>query len=313
MLNSVEEVVKSYKIACVVVTFNRKAFLKRCLDGICAQTFKPVVVYITDNASTDGTQDALKEWGYYKCVNNGIEFRYILNSSNEGSSGGQYLGIKTAHENGGYDGIWVMDDDGIPEKDSLAELVKYLVKYDYIAPIVLSDEDHRSCSFAVNNEDIETFIKQKNPQNGIIENWASPFNGILYSSRLVDKVGYPKREMFIWGDEANYHARCINAGFIPYTIIKAIHYHPLNRVECVTSLGLPISISNQDWKLYCCIRNFVYNELRVKTKFPRNVYHVIRIYLSYSWYFKKKQSLIIDAVFCGIVGSFSGLSKYMKK
>jgi len=307
------EVNKMPKVACVIVTYNRKTLLKRCLDAVHAQSFKPSTVLIVDNASTDGTMVAVKDWGFFECLHDGIEYKYVLNSKNEGGSGGFYLGMKNVHESGKYDAYWIMDDDGQPEKDCLMNLVSYLDRYDYIAPIVLSDGDHKSCSFALHYDDIDSFSKIMNAHDGIIENWASPFNGILYSSHLIDKVGYPKREMFIWGDEANYHARCINAGYMPYTIIKAIHYHPLNRVECVTSLGLPISISNMDWKLYCCIRNFVYNELRVKTKFPRNIYHVIRIYLSYSWLFKKKQSLIIDAVFCGIVGRFSGLSKYMKK
>ena len=49
------------KIACVIVTYNRKQLLKRCLDAVVAQIFKPSVVYITDNASTDGTIDSVKE------------------------------------------------------------------------------------------------------------------------------------------------------------------------------------------------------------------------------------------------------------
>ena len=300
------------KIACNVVTYNRKNLLKRCLDAVVGQTYKPYAVYIIDNASTDGTKESVKSWGYYNSDVSGIKFKYILNDKNEGSSGGQYLGMKTAIDDDAYDAVWVMDDDGMPEADCLKSLVAYLDKYDYIAPIVLSDEDHKSCSFALHYEDIDTFSKLMNAHNGIIDNWASPFNGVLYSRHLVEKVGYPKREMFIWGDEANYHARCIKAGYLPYTILGAVHYHPLNRVKYVKSAGSIIPATDVEWKLYCCTRNFFYNELRYQSYFPKNLYRILRNYLAYACYYPKKQKLIFDAFCSGLIGNFSRLGKYMK-
>lgn len=304
-------IIREDKIVCVVVTYNRKKLLNRCLDAINVQTLKPKMVVIIDNASTDGTMDSVQERGFYNCVNNEIEYKYVRNHQNIGGAGGFYTGIKMAYESGA-EAVWVMDDDGQPDKDCLMNLVSYSDQHDYLAPIVLSDEDHKSCSFALHYEDIDTFSKLMNAHDGIIENWASPFNGILYSRRLVDKVGYPKREMFIWGDEANYHARCIKAGYIPCTILKAVHYHPLNRVDYVESVGWNISVTTADWKLYCCIRNIIYNELHLKSYFPKNIYRVMRYYIAYISYYPHKHRLIHDAFFSGLTGNFSRLSKYMK-
>lgn len=304
------------KIACNVVTYNRKNLLKRCLDAVVGQTYKPYAVYIIDNASTDGTIESVKSWGYYNSDVSGIKFKYILNYKNEGSSGGQYLGMKYAMEDDEYDGIWVMDDDGVPEKDCLKNLVEHLDKYDYIAPIVLSDEDHKSCSFALHYEDIDTFSKQMNAHDGIIENWASPFNGILYSNMAIRQTGLPKREMFIWGDEANYHHRMRNNGFIPYTILNARHYHPLNRQEYTTYLGTGIVANiSSEWKIYCYIRNLIYNQLRVEFTFPKNIYCAFRSSVSNIAYYKKKGyslSMTLSAVFAGVFGFFNGLNKYFK-
>ena len=36
------------KIAGVIVTYNRKDLLKRCLDAVASQTFKPHTVFITE-------------------------------------------------------------------------------------------------------------------------------------------------------------------------------------------------------------------------------------------------------------------------
>lgn len=304
------------KIACNIVTYNRKSYLKRCLDAIINQTLKPQTVYIVDNASTDGTIESVKEWGYYNSIVNGISFKYVLNDHNEGSSGGQYIGMKTAYEDDDYDGIWVMDDDGVPDKDCLNFLFPYLKKYHYVAPIVLSDEDLRSCSFAPHYEDVDKFAEMMGAKEGMIINWASPFNGVLYSRELISKIGYPKREMFIWGDENNYHHRAKRANYKSYTILKAIHYHPLNRQEYDSYFGIGfVSNLTADWKLYCYLRNLVYNELRVIEYFPKNIYMAIRTSIAVTVYYYhkgKKMSLLLSAVAAGLFGYFGGLKKYMR-
>lgn len=305
---------RNYNIACVVVTYNRKKLLKRCIDAIAAQSFKPTTVFIVDNASTDGTIESVKEWGYYNCKRDDIVYKYMLNSKNEGGAGGFYLGMKTAYDDNNYDGIWVMDDDGEPDKNCLSELVPYLDKYHYVAPIVLSDEDHVTCSFAPNFENAESFANMKGVKDGIIEDWASPFNAVLFSRALISRVGLPKKEMFIWGDEVNYHLRAKNSGYTAYTIMKAIHYHPLNRQEynCVNGRCFVKNIS-ADWKLYCYLRNLVYNEYRVANRFPKNIVRAVKIsYIVTSYYVRqgKSLSLLLSSTMAGLLGYFGGLKKF---
>jgi rhamnopyranosyl-N-acetylglucosaminyl-diphospho-decaprenol beta-1,3/1,4-galactofuranosyltransferase len=80
---------------------------------------------------------------------------------------------------------------------------------------------------AFGDERYESIVSKA--KDGIIRNRANPFNGVLFSKDLIERVGYPKREMFIWGDEMNYEYRCLNQGYIPVTCIDAVHYHPNNR------------------------------------------------------------------------------------
>lgn len=311
---------KKYKIACVVVTYNRKRLLKRCLDAIQSQTYKPFAVYILDNASSDGTLDSVKSWSYYNCENNGIIFKYILNNKNEGGAGGFYKGMKAAFHDDHYDALWVMDDDGEPANNCLENLLHYLPKYDYIAPIVLSDEKRDICAFTFKHESLSEFSKKA--ENGLVKDFASPFNGILYSHKLIKKVGFPKKEMFIWGDEINMHLRCKSAGFIPVTVINAVHYHPLNKQEYVYYKKSLIIYIESPWKLYCYFRNATYNLKYTNYKFLVSyiciIYRFIRMFfimLKYISYYKKIRNknyslLLIDAYFSGIFGRFSGLSKY---
>lgn len=303
-------------IACIIVTYDRKQFLKRCLDAVNVQTFKPQSVFIVDNASTDGTMNSVKEWSYYNCVNNGIVYKYILNSKNEGGAGGFYLGMKIAFEEDVYDGFWVMDDDGEPDKDCLKELVRFLGDRDYIAPIVLSDEDRNSCSF-IPGKTYGDICKMVN-SSGVLENWASPFNGILYSKKLVKTIGYPKKEMFIWGDEINYQIRAENAGFQRMTNVYAIHYHPIDRQMGIcneNTLNEIIFVVNQDWKLYCLLRNRAYNRTLIFNRyraFRKNLY-MLKAYKNYFHKVlkdKTKDSLMTRACIAGTLGYFRGLDKY---
>jgi rhamnopyranosyl-N-acetylglucosaminyl-diphospho-decaprenol beta-1,3/1,4-galactofuranosyltransferase len=70
-------------IAAVVVTRNRLALLQECVAALRAQTRKPDVIYIIDNASDDGTADWLKGQGDLT----------VIRQENLGSSGGQYAGV----------------------------------------------------------------------------------------------------------------------------------------------------------------------------------------------------------------------------
>ena len=48
----------------VIVTYNRKQLLERCLHAMVNQIRKPDHILIVNNASTDGTVDMLAEQGW---------------------------------------------------------------------------------------------------------------------------------------------------------------------------------------------------------------------------------------------------------
>lgn len=49
-------------IAAVVVTFNRKELLKENIEALIKQTYKEFDIFIIDNASTDGTEESIREY-----------------------------------------------------------------------------------------------------------------------------------------------------------------------------------------------------------------------------------------------------------
>ena len=256
MKEKMEKAYKRYKVAAIVVTFNRKELLAECLSAICAQEYKPACVYVTDNASTDGTDEWIKENGY-DGEKNGVMFCYVRLPENIGGSGGFYSGMKMAYEaSEKYDAFWLMDDDGIPDTKQLYYLVSDLQKHDYLSPLVVCKDDPSAISY--DGSSVQQYIDAA--EDHLIVGAANPFNGVLYSRRLVEKIGFPVRDMFIWGDEINYGLRCIKAGFPPAMDVRAIHVHPRNRQPFEPFIGQSqIIVPKDDWKLYCLIRNHIYN------------------------------------------------------
>lgn len=303
-----------YNIGCVIVTYNRKELLRLCLEAVASQTVKPHTVYITDNASTDGTCESVKEWGYYNSIKNGIEYKYILNDKNEGGAGGFCLGMKSAFYDDSYDGIWVMDDDGIPYPDCLERLLHHLNEYHFLSPVVVAKENHKMMAFR--NCSVDEYVSKAN--NGIILD-NCPFNGILFSTELIKKIGFPKKELFIWGDEDNYRHRAIEAGHPGVTVADAFHIHPQNRQEeAETICHKIIKVTDVKWKLFCMMRNNAYNNTVRKINWIKRVGIPIRVWFYYTYYFVVKRKnfsivlLLTEAFLRGLFHNFGGMKKYMK-
>jgi rhamnopyranosyl-N-acetylglucosaminyl-diphospho-decaprenol beta-1,3/1,4-galactofuranosyltransferase len=54
----------------------------------------------------------------------------------------------------------------------------------------------------------------------------NPFNGTLLSRKVIEQIGYVKREMFIWGDEREYQHRLERHAIAFGTVTQALFYHP---------------------------------------------------------------------------------------
>jgi rhamnopyranosyl-N-acetylglucosaminyl-diphospho-decaprenol beta-1,3/1,4-galactofuranosyltransferase len=101
-------------VAAVVVTFNRKVLLCECLDALLAQNVAVDRIVLINNASSDGTEDYLREKGY---LGNEL-IDYVRMPINGGGAGGFHEGVKRAYE-AGFAWLWLMDDDVEPLPDAL--------------------------------------------------------------------------------------------------------------------------------------------------------------------------------------------------
>lgn len=197
------------KVLSVIVTFNRLACLSECIVSLAKQTNQCFDILVVNNGSTDGTKEFLESRTDI----------ITIHQENLGGAGGFYAGMKYMYEHG-YDWLWMMDDDGLPESKQLENLLKYGEKGNYVLnALVVNREDHTRLAFG--NMELVTEYKDY-----LTDKIFHPFNGTFIHRSVIEKIGFIKKEMFIWGDEQEYRRRMMANGYTPKTVTSAIHYHP---------------------------------------------------------------------------------------
>lgn len=287
------------KICAVIVTYNRKECLKRCVDSILNQTVKVDKILIIDNASSDGTQEFLSSEGYLALPV--VDYKRL--DENIGGAGGFNKGMGIAFDEG-YDWIWAMDDDGIPSSTCLEKLLNAFNETGakYVAPLVINIENENELSFGLYSSECRKIIRDRNyfEKRGIryFYGEANPFNGVLIHRDIIDAVGLPKAEMFIWGDETEYLMRVKKHKFDVVTCIDAIHKHPKDRVTVKrTLMGFAgVAVTGDRFRDYVRARNHAYIYSRY---YPR--LELVKFFILYVYYY-----LITDRL------NFRGLYLFLK-
>lgn len=201
------------KIVALVVTYNRKNLLVESIDALLGQTKSVYKIIVIDNNSTDGTEELFSNGGSYE--NAKIEFYKM--KENLGGAGGFHEGFKLAMEDNNFDYLWIMDDDVIPDLDSLERLLEDSVNltqhkenFSYLAssvyglnnemmnvPQILSAPEHEG-KYPDWNEFLEF---------GLVKIEVATFVSLMIKRDAIAKVGIPIKEYFIWGDDTEYTQR----------------------------------------------------------------------------------------------------------
>ena len=145
--------------AAVVVTYNRKNLLQTCVEKLLAQAGVSCDVIIIDNASTDGTEEMIHTQ-FHK-----PEVIYENTGKNLGGAGGFEYGVQKAVRMG-YEYVWIMDDDTLPEKTALGALFAAGEKLDHpwgFLSSVAYWTDGNICRMNIQKKDILSLIHISEP------------------------------------------------------------------------------------------------------------------------------------------------------
>lgn len=215
------------KILTGVVTYNRKALLERCVDHVRAQTRVPDKLLVINNSSTDGTVEMLEA--------KGVDY---VTQPNLGSAGGWARAIEEAIR-GGFDAVWLMDDDGYPDAGALELLERSLGDGTACVSSVVLREGNPECfvfPFPRLNRrgnpvlfgpkrKIATLRELQERTRGDLYPFAHLFNGALVRIEAARKTGNVSPEYFMSGDEVDYFMRLRASGPVQ-SHLRAYHFHP---------------------------------------------------------------------------------------
>ena len=237
-------------ITAIIVTYNRKKLLERCLSAITTQTRRPDAVLVIDNASTDGTPAWLHKWMPLHLP----QATLIALDQNTGGAGGFAAGMKLAFENGA-EWVWMMDDDAEPHPEALEQLMR-----------VATDPSHVYGSLAVCGDETSWLTTVLNPPLGEVERpedvpehaevQSLPFLGFLIHRDLVARIGLPDTGYFIAADDVEYCVRAQHAGAKIIMASRSRIEHPKSRPDKVKVLGRTLTcLALPPWKRYYDTRN----------------------------------------------------------
>ena len=201
---------KKNQVAAVVVTYNRLTMLQKCIESLRSQT-TPCDILVVNNASTDDTAqwlEARQEASILTTRNTG---------TNLGGAGGFNFGMRWAVEDG-YEYLWLMDDDCLPEPDALEKLLEAdrLLdgKYGWLSSKALWT-DGSECR--MNRQKLKKksgesglFVKE-----GLVQAVQATFVSLFLRTETVQSFGLPIKEFFIWGDDIEYTRRIAVRGKRP--------------------------------------------------------------------------------------------------
>jgi rhamnopyranosyl-N-acetylglucosaminyl-diphospho-decaprenol beta-1,3/1,4-galactofuranosyltransferase len=300
------------RIVAVVVTFNRIPLLRRLVERL-VETEGLAEILVVDNASTDGTG----EW----LAAQPVPVRTLTLPENRGGAGGFQAGLERAVADGA-DLVWLMDDDGIPEPDCLKVLLDHHDTdggFDFWGPAVLAEQDPCRLCFPIRLPGRAQVVHgmsevEAAARDGVIADVVIPFNGVLVTRDLVERIGTPRADFFIWGDDVEYLWRARAAGARTGTVVAARFLHPAH-----DDLGTPMAFgrttynhSPSDLKHYCMARNNLVN-LRDYRGWPAALAFAAKTVWFYSFTRPNPGRLVMSAraMLAGLRGDFTGHRRYL--
>lgn len=209
------------KVGAVVVTFNKCEYLKENIQHLLEQSYPLTTILVVDNHSDDNTQSYMQQ-----IIKINSRIKYLRLTHNSGGAGGFHDGLKQLLETTDVDLAWLMDDDTMPTDGALLNLIiaaKHLKdKFGFLASNVRFTDNHA----ALMNVPRTTNDWNESLDLGLIKIKTSTFVSFLVSRQVVEEIGLPIKDFFIWSDDTEYSSR-ISKRYPSYLVPKSIIIHKM--------------------------------------------------------------------------------------
>lgn len=257
-----------HSVTAVFVTMNRRETVLTCLRKLAEQTSRPGALLIVNNASTDGTLEAIEGWAR---EHSDFPVRTITLEENLGNAGGMEIIVETAFREGaGY--AWILDDDSWPEPLALERLLAADLPENSLRSSKVIDLATGALSWPVQVSTASGWQLceghdplPSEPVVKIRRSWL----GALVPRKIYETVGPIEGRLFLRGEDEDYPRRIENANFPVFLVTDSLLHHPpagrLMRCEFFGKMILLEGGLSGD-KLYYRLRNSFWISLKDRGK-----------------------------------------------
>ena len=229
-------------LAVVICNYNKKDFVLGCIESVFASSFKAFDLIVVDNASTDGSAEAIRE----KFAD---RLTLLVNEENIGGSGGFNRGMQHAMDRGVYKYIHLLDNDVVVDKDAIGELYEFMEEH----------PEAGACGSLIlqmqNPEYIQDFGAMIVPENlGVKSLYCSKKRdsslpalvecdyvaacSAMYRSEILKKTDVIDKEFFIYWDDMALSWAIRKAGYKVYAFSKSIVFHNHGLIDSDSTFGI---------------------------------------------------------------------------
>lgn len=234
---------RSGTVCAVIPTYDRRDLLLETLDGLARQTQPCDAALVVDNASTDGSAEAV--------AHRHPSVDVLRLATNTGSAGGFSAGIDWALRRG-YDWVWLIDNDSIPDPDALGELLGAHARFPpggrpvlLASKVVWTDGSILPLNVPLfKRHEIETFYGAA--AKATLSVRAAPYAGLLVSAEVIRRCGLPIAGYFLWNDDIEWTGRLLRNDFgvlVPTSVL------------CHKTPGNPATVAEAGPRFFYEIRN----------------------------------------------------------
>ena len=176
-----------------IPTYNRKKYLKECLDHVIPQVGEDIELIVCDNASEDGTDEFME----YYCQKYSF-IKYLRNKKNIGPDGNF---LRCLREGKG-EFIHLLSDDDILLDGSINEIKNCILNYHNLSFIYLNHIGFEGkFNVAKCTNSTNSFFNDKenilfNNKNLVIEYlwiYATFVSSMIFNKKIFEKIDYPEQ------------------------------------------------------------------------------------------------------------------------
>jgi rhamnopyranosyl-N-acetylglucosaminyl-diphospho-decaprenol beta-1,3/1,4-galactofuranosyltransferase len=212
-------------------TFNDADIIDRTVDAVLHQTRPPDGILIVDNASTDGTLDRTFP----------EQVSVIRNAANLGTSGAVRIGFEHALARG-FDWMWILDADSVPEPEALATLLELYAGWPsnvqeetgFIACLPLDQTDGQPLNGRLFTP-YGNVVAAPTPEQRYYMCHVTIWSGCLYRLTAVRRIGLPNADYVLDRGELEYAYRVMKAGYKAFIHRDAVFRHNIRGTATLTS------------------------------------------------------------------------------